>query len=283
MWRRRREKARARSARTDASAPGGAGTGAPGAGDAHQPGQVPFGVPEQGRRAWRMDRRGAARVALTPPAEFSRRTTQNQPADMVPAPAGWSANGRLGRNMASVYCIRCGQENPEGARFCSHCGNPLAPVGRGPGEGTADTTSVISAVGIDAGDSEFGDEAAADTAMLDTLPVGTALLVVRRGPNAGSRFLLDSDLTLVGRHPDSDIFLDDVTVSRRHAEFYRSGGRFTVRDVGSLNGTYVNRERIEEMDLTGGDEVQVGKFRLQFLLGPRSQAEHGGGGAQVGG
>jgi hypothetical protein len=168
--------------------------------------------------------------------------------------------------MASVYCIRCGQENPEGARFCSHCGNPLAPLGRGSGEGTADTTSVISAVGTDTADTEFGDEPVADAAMLDTLPAGTALLVVRRGPNAGSRFLLD-----------------DVTVSRRHAEFYRSGSRFTVRDVGSLNGTYVNRERIEETDLTGGDEVQVGKFRLVFLLGPRSQAEHGGGGAQVGG
>jgi pSer/pThr/pTyr-binding forkhead associated (FHA) protein len=181
--------------------------------------------------------------------------------------------------MASVYCIRCGQENPEGARFCSHCGNPLA---RGSGEGVAETTSIIS-LGTDAADTESGEESVADTAILDTLPAGTALLVVRRGPNAGSRFLLDSDLTLVGRHPDSDIFLDDVTVSRRHAEFYRSGSRFTVRDVGSLNGTYVNRERIEETDLTGGDEVQVGKFRLVFLLGPRAQAEHGGGGAQVGG
>jgi pSer/pThr/pTyr-binding forkhead associated (FHA) protein len=180
--------------------------------------------------------------------------------------------------MASVYCIRCGQENPEGARFCAQCGNPLA---RGSGEGAAETTSIISLGGADAGDTEFGDDSVADAATLDTLPAGTALLVVRRGPNAGSRFLLDSDLTLVGRHPDSDIFLDDVTVSRRHAEFYRSGNRFTVRDVGSLNGTYVNRERIEETDLTGGDEVQVGKFRLVFLLGPRSQAEHGGGGAQV--
>jgi FHA domain/zinc-ribbon domain len=185
--------------------------------------------------------------------------------------------------MASVYCIRCGQENPEGARYCSHCGNPLAPIGRGSGEGSAETTSVISAIGADTADTEVGDEPVADAAMLDSLPAGTAMLVVRRGPNAGSRFLLDSDLTLVGRHPDSDIFLDDVTVSRRHAEFYRSGSRFTVRDVGSLNGTYVNRERIEEMDLTGGDEVQVGKFRLVFLLGPYSQAEHGGGGAQVGG
>jgi FHA domain/zinc-ribbon domain len=198
---------------------------------------------------------------------------------MVPALAEWPANGRLGRNMASVYCIRCGQENLQGARFCSHCGNPLA---HGSGEGVAETTSIIS-LGADPADTEFGDESVADTATLDALPAGTALLVVQRGPNAGSRFLLDSDLTLVGRHQDSDIFLDDVTVSRRHAEFYRSGSRFTVRDVGSLNGTYVNRERIEETDLTGGDEVQVGKFRLMFLLGPRSQAEHGGGGAQVGG
>ena len=182
--------------------------------------------------------------------------------------------------MASVYCIRCGQENPEGARFCSQCGNPLA---RGSGEGATETTSIISVGGTDQGDAEFGDDSVADAATVDTLPPGTALLVVQRGPNAGSRFLLDSDLTLVGRHPDSDIFLDDVTVSRRHAEFYRSGNRFMVRDVGSLNGTYVNRERIEEADLTGGDEVQVGKFRLVFLLGPRSQAELGGGGAQVGG
>jgi hypothetical protein len=198
---------------------------------------------------------------------------------MVPAPAEWPANGRLGRDMSSVYCIRCGRENPEGARFCSQCGTPLA---RGGGEGATETTSIISFAGTDPADLEFGDETVADAA-LDTLPAGTALLVVRRGPNAGSRFLLDSDLTLVGRHPDSDIFLDDVTVSRRHAEFYRSGNRFTVRDVGSLNGTYVNRERIEEMDLAGGDEVQVGKFRLVFLLGPRSRAELGGGGAQVGG
>jgi hypothetical protein len=180
--------------------------------------------------------------------------------------------------MASVYCIRCGRGNAEGARFCSQCGTPLP---RGSAEGAAETTSIISAVGAEPGEGEFADELVSDTPGLDTLPAGTALLVVRHGPNAGSRFLLDSDLTLVGRHPDSDIFLDDVTVSRRHAEFYRSGSRFTVRDVGSLNGTYVNRERIEERDLTGGDEVQVGKFRLVFLLGPRSQAEHGGGGAQV--
>jgi pSer/pThr/pTyr-binding forkhead associated (FHA) protein len=108
------------------------------------------------------------------------------------------------------------------------------------------------------------------------LPAGTALLVVRRGPNAGSRFLLDSDLTTAGRHPESDIFLDDVTVSRRHAEFYRQGETFTVRDVGSLNGTYVNRERIEESGLNPGDEVQVGKFRLVFLTNPHEELNGGG-------
>jgi len=102
-----------------------------------------------------------------------------------------------------------------------------------------------------------------------SLPPGIALLVVRRGPNAGARFLLDHDVTTSGRHPDSDIFLDDVTVSRRHAEFHRGGAGFTVRDVGSLNGTYVNRERVESATLSNGDEVQIGKFRLVFIAGPR--------------
>ncbi len=105
--------------------------------------------------------------------------------------------------------------------------------------------------------------------LAETLPPGSALLVVRRGPNAGSRFLLDTDVTTAGRHPESDIFLDDVTVSRRHAEFRREGGVFTVRDVGSLNGTYVNRERVESAALANADEVQIGKFRLVFLSGPK--------------
>jgi hypothetical protein len=180
--------------------------------------------------------------------------------------------------MPSVYCTRCGQANPDGARFCSYCGTMLARGGEHPGE----TTSTISLGGADLGEAEYVDESLADSSAPETLPVGTALLVVKRGPNAGSRFLLDSDLTTAGRHPESDIFLDDVTVSRRHAEFYRHGDRFTVRDVGSLNCTYVNRERIEEAALSGGDEVQVGKFRLVFLTDRRSQAERGGGGAQVG-
>ncbi len=100
---------------------------------------------------------------------------------------------------------------------------------------------------------------------LEALAPGSALLVVKRGPNAGSRFLLDEDVTSAGRHPDSDIFLDDVTVSRRHAEFRREGSGYTVHDVGSLNGTYVNRESVDSAPLTGGDEVQIGKFRLVYL------------------
>lgn len=103
-----------------------------------------------------------------------------------------------------------------------------------------------------------------------SLPPGAALLVVRRGPNAGARFLLDDEVTTSGRHPDSHIFLDDVTVSRRHAEFHRESGVFTVRDVGSLNGTYVNRERVETATLSNGDEVQIGKFRLVLIAGPKA-------------
>src|SRR5436189_1713163 len=128
---------------------------------------------------------------------------------------------------------------------------------------------------------EGPDADVAPARMSGSLPPGMALLVVRRGPNAGARFLLDHDVTTSGRHPDSDIFLDDVTVSRRHAEFYRQGTRFTVRDVGSLNGTYVNRERIEEAELFGGDEVQIGKFRMRFLTrSPEVGRGRGTGGVQ---
>ncbi len=110
---------------------------------------------------------------------------------------------------------------------------------------------------------------------VDGLPAGSALLVVRRGPNTGSRFLLDVPTTSAGRHPDSDIFLDDVTVSRRHAEFRRDAGEFVVVDVGSLNGTYVNREPVDTAVLANGDEVQIGKFRLVFLTGPREPGAQG--------
>jgi pSer/pThr/pTyr-binding forkhead associated (FHA) protein len=131
-----------------------------------------------------------------------------------------------------------------------------------------DVTSTLNLGALDdGGDQEPPDVGAGRVA--GSLPPGTALLAVRRGPNAGARFLLDHDVTTSGRHPDSDIFLDDVTVSRRHAEFHRETGVFTVRDVGSLNGTYVNRERVESATLSNGDEVQIGKFRLVFIAGPR--------------
>src|SRR6478752_4485207 len=99
---------------------------------------------------------------------------------------------------------------------------------------------------------------------ISALPSGSALLVVRRGPNVGARFLLDADSTVAGRHPDADIFLDDVTVSRRHAEFVRTGGACQVRALGSLNGTYFDGVRIVSALLSDGAEVQVGKFRLTF-------------------
>lgn len=97
-----------------------------------------------------------------------------------------------------------------------------------------------------------------------SLPTGSALLIVTRGADAGARYLLDKDETLAGRHPDAEVFLDDVTVSRRHAEFIRTGQLFSVRDLGSMNGTYLNGKSISESTLASGDEVRVGKFRLTF-------------------
>ena len=103
-----------------------------------------------------------------------------------------------------------------------------------------------------------------------TPPAGAAILIVKRGPNAGARFLLDQETTTAGRHPESDIFLDDVTGSRRHAEFRLNDGTFEVVDVGSLNGTYVNREPRNSQVLSIGDEIQIGKFRLVFIAGPEN-------------
>lgn len=101
---------------------------------------------------------------------------------------------------------------------------------------------------------------------VQALPSGAALLVVRRGANLGARFLLDQAATVAGRHPAVDIFLDDVTVSRRHAEFLRDGVRFTVRDLGSLNGTFLDGRRTEGGSLLeDGAEVQVGKFKFTFF------------------
>ncbi|MEU3993308.1 MULTISPECIES: FHA domain-containing protein [Streptomyces] len=179
-----------------------------------------------------------------------------------------------GGGSALPVCTRCGNQNAEASRFCSNCGAPLR-AGAQP-ERASETTSTISISGLEAYDSETTGQNLAPSlspeaqAAVDALPLGSALLVVRRGPNAGSRFLLDSELTTAGRHPQGDIFLDDVTVSRRHVEFRRGpDGLFTVADVGSLNGTYVNRERIDSVALATGDEVQIGKFRLVFYASQR--------------
>jgi len=166
------------------------------------------------------------------------------------------------------FCTACGRQNPDDARFCSQCGTRLVTAGSAESIGEATATIQIPS----ADKTESSDRALnpVDAAAVDALPVGHALLVVQKGPGAGSRFLLDQDVVHAGRHPDSEIFLDDVTVSRRHAVFDRSGDRFTVSDVGSLNGTYVNRDRIEKVQLKDGDEVQIGKYRLVFFAGHES-------------
>lgn len=135
--------------------------------------------------------------------------------------------------------------------------------------GTGDTT--ISLGRFEAGEPEgssapglSGEERAAVAA----LPRTSALLIMQRGPSSGARFLLDAQKTVAGRSVDADIFLDDVTVSRRHAEFVREGDDFVMRDIGSLNGTYINRTRIDSAVLRSGDEVQIGKYRLTFHPSP---------------
>jgi len=147
-----------------------------------------------------------------------------------------------------VYCSHCGEEVPADANFCPACGTRVVqPTG-----GHEHTTAAIE---IGALDPQH------DLADLPDLEPGTGMLVVVRGPNAGARFVLERDPTTIGRHPDSDIFLDDVTVSRRHAEL--SGP--TVRDLGSLNGSYVNGERVDERVLATGDELQIGRFKLLYV------------------
>lgn len=141
-----------------------------------------------------------------------------------------------------------------------------------PREAGVDTTAHLGRVGASGEDQTpriplTAEEAAAVSA----LPRHSALLVVQYGSGAvGERFLLDSDRTIAGRSERADIFLDDVTVSRKHVEFLREGDRFVVRDIGSLNGTYLNRDRIEQAVLTTGDEVQIGKFRMSFHASPQA-------------
>ena len=152
-----------------------------------------------------------------------------------------------------MRCRQCGHQNESGANFCSSCGSPLPHED----EATLSLTELAERLELD---EELG-------AALAELPEGMGMLVVRRGPNAGSRYVLDGEVTALGRHPDSDIFLDDITVSRRHAEVRRTDTGYEVKDVGSLNGTYLNRERVETATLSDGDELQIGTFKLLFLAG----------------
>jgi FHA domain/zinc-ribbon domain len=154
-----------------------------------------------------------------------------------------------------MFCTNCGHKNPEGSNFCSSCGAALTEAGG------SDTTITFQTSELE---TDLEEEVHVAP---DELEGDRGVLIVKRGPNAGSKFFLDSDVTEIGRHPDSDIFLDDITVSRRHAEIRRDGASFSLADVGSLNGTYVNRERVEDAALRSGDEIQVGKFKLVFLAG----------------
>lgn len=170
------------------------------------------------------------------------------------------------------FCTACGRQNPDDARFCAQCGTRLVGTehaGAPQGQDSAGETTASISLGQPSDKTDTSDRQlnAVDAAAVDALQSGHALLVVQRGPGAGSRFLLDDDMVKAGRHPDSEIFLDDVTVSRRHAEFSRIGETFSVADSGSLNGTYVNRDRIDQVQLKDGDEVQIGKYRLVFFSG----------------
>lgn len=164
-----------------------------------------------------------------------------------------------------MICPVCGKPVHPEDRFCASCGSSLVDD-TGTGHEIDQTGAISSVSGPPTG---TGPAAPLGTGIHRELPTGAALLVVHRGPSEGSEFLLpaDADVVGVGRSPESDVFLDDVTVSRRHAEFRRGADGWSVRDVGSLNGTYVNRVRVDDQRLSGGDEVQVGKFRFIFLVG----------------
>lgn len=149
-----------------------------------------------------------------------------------------------------MFCTKCGHPNRDDARYCAECGAALQDD---------PTVSLIPVEPEEEGHDEFPFPH-------DELQPGQALLLVKRGPNAGSTFLLESDEVAVGRDPDSEVFLDDITVSRKHASFERrmAEGWF-VKDLGSLNGTYVNGEQVDQTKLAHADEVQIGRFKLTFF------------------
>ncbi len=156
--------------------------------------------------------------------------------------------------MAYVFCNRCGHRNPPTSGFCSACGSVLDLVD--------DRTITLTKVDPLQDAPGPDDDIVVD---LDEIAAGTAILVVRSGEEEGHYFVLSSAVTTIGRHAESTIVLDDITVSRRHSEIHKTEGRYLVKDAGSLNGTYVNQERVDVAELRQGDELQVGKFHLVFL------------------
>ncbi len=155
--------------------------------------------------------------------------------------------------MTDVFCNNCGHRNTSGSNFCSACGHPL--------ERPADEPATITF--------SLDQQGSGEEIVVERSDVGPGgLLVATRGPNAGSEFALEHVITTAGRHPDSDIFLDDVTVSRRHVEIERTRSGYIVRDVGSLNGTYLNQDLVDgDVAMANGDELQVGLFKLVFVAG----------------
>jgi pSer/pThr/pTyr-binding forkhead associated (FHA) protein len=151
--------------------------------------------------------------------------------------------------VSNVYCPECGFQNPETANYCAKCGTLLRT------EESGETTMAFTP----------GDEEEGGGELEDFGVKGPALVVRSGGGRSGETFVLDGAQTTIGRSPDCDIFLDDVTVSRRHATVSREGGALTIEDLGSLNGTFLNRKRIDKAELSDGDELQVGKYRLTFL------------------
>jgi hypothetical protein len=168
----------------------------------------------------------------------------------------------------SLRCSNCGHETEDDARFCPNCGSPVgigASVAPDDAEGVAELTGILGVRSASEGDSAPMQPVSEQS--VSGLPDGAAVLLALRGPSEGTRIQLDPDdgVVTVGRSPEAVLFLDDVTVSRRHAEFRPDAGSWLLADVGSLNGSYVNRRRIEQQQLAGGDEVQIGKYRFVFL------------------
>lgn len=159
------------------------------------------------------------------------------------------------------HCVACQEPADATDRFCSHCGAPL-PIADEHAEGSVESTFLGTA-----GPHSSGSIPVVGSGYVSGITPGAAVLVVSRGANAGSSYLLTGDIVVAGRAPDADLFLDDITVSRQHAEFQREGGEWTLRDTNSLNGTYVNRGRVESVALAPGDEVQIGKYRFVYLIG----------------